>query len=117
MKYRRTDDNLAILNPDGEEVEDVVSELNTKDYQVKRLKRELEVKTQLCQNYESKYIETNKKNRSYRAEILELRNVLKDYEVQDCNVDYWKGVEETYHKLLIFYLERIVELEKKLMGS
>ena len=117
MKYRRTDDNLAILNPNGEEVEDVVSELNTKDYQFKRLKRELEVKTQLCRTYENNYIEIKKKNRSYRAEILELRNILNDYEMQDCNVDYWKGVEETYNKLLTDYLERIVELEKRLGES
>lgn len=116
-------DNIYELNEDGTEVWfndepmeliDVVARLNQLDYAKRQIKKELDVKNDLCKAYEKTYQETNKQNRLYRAEILELQNILTDYESQEIegDINYWKGVEKAYTDLLNEYYSKIIELEK-----
>lgn len=102
-------------NDEPIELIDVVSRLNMLTYTKMEIKRELIAERDLCDAYAEKYKELNKDNKMYRAEILELRNKLNDYDLkgQELDINYWKGIEKSYVDLLDKYFSRIVDLEKE----
>ena len=113
--YELDEDGTRVyFNDEPMELIDVVSLLNHLTYAKMKLKRDLRVNKDLCKAYEEKYHEINKQNKMFRAEILELRNILTDYEAQEIEMDinYWKGIEKAYTDLLNTYHSKIIELEK-----
>lgn len=97
---------------------DVVSKLNNLTYRNKKLEKQLRVKKELCEAYEKKYYESNELCNEYNETINGLRKELEEHErvEKELDINYWKGIEETYEKLIKRYLDIITSKEIEIFG-